>query len=364
MHKSTLLNNESQKCPRPHVGSSLNTVPFSVIINEKRTLRNILPEEQLSIYKPVRVIGHGDNGVVYECITVEKKKVAIKRILEDPTLKSREIQILKILDSKNVVKYLGHFYTPSPKPHIKYHHIVMEEFPMTLETFIQSNVTYPRIYIKLFAFQIFAGLAYIHSNGIIHRDISLSNILVDPRTGQLKICDFGCSKFYNPKETNTPYMYERPFRAPELIYETSGYFSAVDIWAAGCIYAFLLRGSNLFTGTSHVAQLYDMIRILGPPSPSAIQFYLQFGGQKIRIPQQQTSSLQREIPGAEKSEIEFLQKVFEFDPLKRIRAKEAIECHCFDELFRRNTMLPNNIPLPVLDREGFNPNKEIPVEEE
>ena len=45
--------------------------------------------------------------------------------------------------------------------------------------------------IKLCMYQIFRGLAYIHSQGICHRDIKPNNLLFNPETGVLKICDFG-----------------------------------------------------------------------------------------------------------------------------------------------------------------------------
>lgn len=49
----------------------------------------------------------------------------------------------------------------------------------------------PLLTIKLCMYQIFRALAYIHSLGICHRDIKPNNLLFDPETGVLKICDFG-----------------------------------------------------------------------------------------------------------------------------------------------------------------------------
>ena len=38
------------------------------------------------------------------------------------------------------------------------------------------------------------SLAYIHSHGICHRDIKPQNLLLDPDSGVLKLCDFGSAK--------------------------------------------------------------------------------------------------------------------------------------------------------------------------
>jgi glycogen synthase kinase 3 beta len=49
----------------------------------------------------------------------------------------------------------------------------------------------PLIYCKLYIFQLFKALAYMHGMGICHRDIKPQNLLVDHKRGILKLCDFG-----------------------------------------------------------------------------------------------------------------------------------------------------------------------------
>ena len=47
------------------------------------------------------------------------------------------------------------------------------------------------VYFQLYMYQMFRSLAYIHSVGICHRDIKPQNLLLDPETAVLKLCDFG-----------------------------------------------------------------------------------------------------------------------------------------------------------------------------
>jgi len=48
--------------------------------------------------------------------------------------------------------------------------------------------------VKLYSYQMLRSLAYIHSVGICHRDIKPQNVLVDPESHIVKLCDFGSAK--------------------------------------------------------------------------------------------------------------------------------------------------------------------------
>ena len=93
---------------------------------------------------------------------------------------------------------------------------------------------------KLYAYQAFRGLAYIHALGICHRDIKPQNLLVDPDTHELKICDFGSAKRLSAGEVNVSYICSRYYRAPELIFGATNYTQSIDVWSVGCVLAELL----------------------------------------------------------------------------------------------------------------------------
>lgn len=76
-------------------------------------------------------------------------------------------------------------------------------------------------------YQLFRSLAYIHSLGICHRDIKPQNLLLDPDSGVLKLCDFGSAKHLVKGEPNVSYICSRYYRAPELIFGAIDYTTKI-----------------------------------------------------------------------------------------------------------------------------------------
>ncbi|KAM6566716.1 hypothetical protein CsatA_025844 [Cannabis sativa] len=88
----------------------------------------------------------------------------------------------------------------------------------------------PLIYVKLYTYQICRALAYIHNCiGICHRDIKPQNLLVNPHTHQLKLCDFGSAKMLMKGEPIVYYICSRYYRAPELIFGATEYTTTIDM---------------------------------------------------------------------------------------------------------------------------------------
>jgi glycogen synthase kinase 3 beta len=124
--------------------------------------------------------------------------------------------------------------------------------------------------IKLYVYQLIRALAFIHSFGFAHRDIKPQNLLVDPTSQVLKLCDFGSAKKLVKGEPNVAYICSRYYRAPELIFGATEYAPIIDVWSVGCVFAELLLGHPLFPGESGVDQLVEIIKILGTPTKEQI----------------------------------------------------------------------------------------------
>lgn len=163
--------------------------------------------------------------------------------------KNRELQIMRIVRHPNIVQLKAFYYSngdrvgssSAPIPwHVLtdqsqkdevYLNLVQEFVPETVyrasRFFNKLKTTMPILEVKLYIYQLFRALAYIHSQGICHRDIKPQNLLLDPSTGVLKLCDFGSAKILVENEPNVSYICSRYYRAPELIFGATNYTTKI-----------------------------------------------------------------------------------------------------------------------------------------
>lgn len=106
----------------------------------------------------------------------------------------------------------------------------------------------PILEIKIYIYQLFRSLAYIHSQGICHRDIKPQNLLLDPNTGVLKLCDFGSAKILVANEPNVSYICSRYYRAPELIFGATNYTTKIGTFNLTCLLCSMLNDLKQTSG--------------------------------------------------------------------------------------------------------------------
>lgn len=115
--------------------------------------------------------------------------------------------------------------------------------------------------------QLLAGISHVHSQGILHRDITTLNILVDNR-GILKIADFGLCTFSisKPSVPLTSRVGTLWYRAPELLIGSCFYGIEVDLWSIGCVLGELFNGKGILQGMNEIDQLHEIFKLCGSPS--------------------------------------------------------------------------------------------------
>jgi len=307
-------------------------------------------------YNAERIIGNGSFGVVFQA-TVEGtgEVVAIKKVLQDKRFKNRELQIMRQLVKEgrhpNIVHLQHCFYSSGAKPEELYLNLVLEYVPETVYSVARqwqkSKQALPMLQVKLYVYQLCRALCQIHSFGICHRDIKPQNLLLDPTTHVVKLCDFGSAKILVAGEPNVSYICSRYYRAPELIFGSTDYTTAIDVWSSGCVAAELLLGAPLFPGDSGVDQLVEIIKVLGTPKREQIcamnPNYTEFKFPKIQA--HPWNKVFRSRTPAEA--LELVPKMLEYAPLDRVTPLDACLHPFFDELRDQATRLPSGAPLPA-----------------
>jgi glycogen synthase kinase 3 beta len=308
--------------------------------------------EEIS-YTDTKVIGNGSFGVVYQAKLVHSNEhVAIKKVLQDKRFKNRELQIMRRLDHQNIVQLKYFFFSSGDKLKEEvYLNLVLEYIPETVyrvaRHYTKQKQTIPLLYVKLYMYQLFRALAYIHSFGICHRDIKPQNLLLDPETSVLKLCDFGSAKQLIKGEPNVSYICSRYYRAPELIFGAIDYTCYIDVWSSGCVLAELLLGQPIFPGESGVDQLVEIIKVLGTPSREQIR-QMNPNYQEFRFPQIKAHPWHKVFRNrTPPMAIDVVCRLLDYTPATRLTPLEACSHAFFDELRDPETRLPNG-PLPPL----------------
>ncbi|CDR97252.1 protein kinase domain containing protein, putative [Babesia bigemina] len=294
------------------------------------------PEDK---YQVERMIGNGSFGVVHEAVQKETgKRVAIKKVLQDPRYKNRELGIMLELSHPNIVFLFDYFYTESVREQERqrYLNLVMEFVPGTvhrvMRSYFKKYSQMPLKLIKIYAFQLCRALGYLHSMGVCHRDLKPHNLLVDLQTNVLKLCDFGSAKKLMPGEWSVAYICSRFYRAPELMLGANEYTTAIDIWSIGCVIGELLMGKPMFAGDTSVDQLVKIIQVLGTPTIEQMHA-MNPNYTNVTFPNIRAADLSRVFPrNTPAVAIEFVTLFLRYDPKERIQPLEALGHKFFDEI--------------------------------
>lgn len=167
-----------------------------------------------------------------------------------------EVDLLKALKHVNTVAYLGTCFEENVVS------IFMEFVPGgSISSIINHLGPLPEIVFCKYTKQILQGVAYLHENCVVHRDIKGNNVMLTP-TGQIKLIDFGCVKCLAWAGLNGTHsdmlksMHGTPYwMAPEVIND-SGYGWKSDVWSIGCTVFEMATGKPPLASMDRMAAMF------------------------------------------------------------------------------------------------------------
>lgn len=196
--------------------------------------RSPLSEQQH--YEITGRLGRGKYSLVFEGVDVRnKQKVAIKAL--KPIRKERikrEFFMLSSLSHANIAQLRDVVRDPLTKT---------ASFVLELAPSEDFKLAFPKFSyedIRNYTRELFRTLDYLHSSGVMHRDVKPQNVLFDRQHKSFKLIDFSLAELYYPEREYSTRVSSLYYKAPELLLGNVFYDYRVDVWSAGVILAGLV----------------------------------------------------------------------------------------------------------------------------
>ncbi|GMM51951.1 mitogen-activated protein kinase kinase kinase [Starmerella bacillaris] len=242
-----------------------------------------LRDQKQYVWIKGELIGRGSFGKVYlglnattgDMMAVKQVKAPRHQSGEDPVKSLHaEVETMKDLDHLNIVQYLGFEQLGSVS------NLFLEYVPGgSVKSLINNFGKFTEPTIRFLNKQVLEGLSYLHSRGILHRDLKADNLLLDI-DGTVKISDFGISKRSRDIYANNAEMSMQGtifWMAPEVINnviknQKQGYSAKVDVWSLGCVVLEMFVGRRPWSTEEAVGAMYKLgSSRQAPPIPDDAQ---------------------------------------------------------------------------------------------
>uniref|UniRef100_A0A665UL76 Serine/threonine-protein kinase PLK3 n=1 Tax=Echeneis naucrates TaxID=173247 RepID=A0A665UL76_ECHNA len=232
----------------------------------------VLPAAELETSPSIsRLMNAGGFARCYEMTDLSNNKMyAVKVIPQSRVSKphqrdkiTNEIELHKTLSHKHVVKFSHHF---EDQENI---YIFLELCSRkSLAHIWKARHTLTEPEVRYYLRQIISGLKYLHSRGILHRDLKLGNFFVNENM-ELRLGDFGLAAKLETVEQRKKTICGTPnYLAPEVL-NRQGHGIESDVWSLGCVMYTLMCGSPPFE-TLDLKETYKCIKEVRYNLPSTL----------------------------------------------------------------------------------------------
>lgn len=262
--------------PVPERGPPSSSAPVKMNRNKgdqnKPELAPVITDSKTGrCYSKGKLLGKGGFARCYEMTDLANNKMyAVKVIPQSRVSKphqrdkiTNEIELHRMLSHKHVVKFSHHF---EDQENI---YIFLELCSRkSLAHIWKARHTLTEPEVRYYLKQIISGLKYLHSRGILHRDLKLGNFFVNENM-ELRLGDFGLAAKLETVEQRKKTICGTPnYLAPEVL-NRQGHGTESDVWSLGCVMYTLMCGSPPFE-TLDLKETYKCIKEVRYNLPSTL----------------------------------------------------------------------------------------------
>ncbi|CCH62693.1 hypothetical protein TBLA_0I00280 [Henningerozyma blattae CBS 6284] len=290
------------------------------------------------VYRNLVKIGQGASGGVYTAYEVgTNASVAVKQMNLEKQPKTEliinEIIVMKESKHKNIVNFIDSYLLKGDL------WVVMEYMEGGSLTDVVTHCILTEGQIGAVCRETLNGLKFLHSKGVIHRDIKSDNILLSMQ-GDIKLTDFGFCAQINEVHLKRTTMVGTPYwMAPEVV-SRKEYGPKVDIWSLGIMIIEMIEGEPPYLNETPLRALY-LIATNGTP--------------ELKEPEKLSSILHN-----------FLDACLKVDPEVRATATELLETELITEVASENISLAPLVKVARMKKiaEGINEEDDDEVNED
>ncbi|KAF2858655.1 kinase-like protein [Piedraia hortae CBS 480.64] len=251
----------------PAVVGKANAVDAQVMGNSSGKPVVVTDEVSLGHFRLLRVVGKGAFGKVR---IVERKDsgltFALKYIRKDEVV--RRDNVRNMIRERRMLQQLDHPFLCNLRYSFQdadYLYIVVDLMNGGDLRFHISRKTFTEEAVRFWVAELACALRYIHSQGVVHRDVKPDNALVDAE-GHVHLADFNVAAEYTPGKLLTSRSGTLAYLAPE-VYARRGYGCEVDWWSLGVLFYECIYNRRPFEGDSQNA-LAEVIARANPSYPT------------------------------------------------------------------------------------------------